>query len=80
MSRGYERMQSKQFEHTRAITYMMAATNRDSAKNFPTMQQFWPLPTDAIEEERKKDEAMEFYEQMKVKLQKAFPNQFKGRA
>jgi len=36
-----------EFEHTRALCYHIIAVNRDPKKPFPTMQKFWPLPTDA---------------------------------
>ena len=43
---SYHKRSIKAFEHTRAICYYVAASNRDPKKAFPTMQKFWPLPTD----------------------------------
>jgi hypothetical protein len=47
MNEGYQKKRSQDFEHTRAIVYMIAATNRDPKKSFPTIREFWPLPTDS---------------------------------
>lgn len=43
---AHNRKVSKDFEHTRAICYYVAASNRDPKKSFPSIQKFWPLPTD----------------------------------
>jgi hypothetical protein len=57
MARGYNRRRSQAFEHTRAICYHIAAVNRDPKKSFPTMQKYWPLPTD---EDSEPDEQTEY--------------------
>jgi hypothetical protein len=60
---------SKEFEHTRAICWYIAGSNRDPKKSFPSLQKFWPLPTDentmkVLDEQRRK-EIFEKYEQAK---------------
>lgn len=47
MVRAYNKDRSRQFEHTRAICYYIAAVNRDPKKSFPTIEKFWPLPSDS---------------------------------
>lgn len=44
--RGFAIKRSHAFEHTRAVVYNNAALNRDPKKAFPTIEKFWPLPTD----------------------------------
>lgn len=55
-SEAFHVKMSRQFEHTRAISYMIAAANRDPKKSFPSIQKWWPLPTDG-QTVRKLDEA-----------------------
>lgn len=44
--RAYNRMRANQFEHTRVIVYTLASANRDPKKPWPSIEEFWPLPTD----------------------------------
>jgi hypothetical protein len=70
MVEAYNTRISRQYEHTRAICYYIAAANRDPKKPFPqTMQKFWPLPTDGhtervIDADRKK-KILELYDKAK---------------
>lgn len=43
---GYFTRLSKEYEHTRAICYVIASVNRDPKKRMPPINKFWPLPTD----------------------------------
>lgn len=45
-SEGLRKTQIKQWEHTRAINYMLYKVNADPKKPLKTIQVFWPLPTD----------------------------------
>jgi hypothetical protein len=57
---AWVRRRSMEFEHTRAICYYMVAVNRDPKKALPTMEKFWPLPTDDKKhEDISKDRAAE---------------------
>lgn len=64
MVRGYDQRRSHEFEHTRAICYHIVAVNRDPKKAFPTMEKFWPLPSD---KEGAEDEDTE-YKRLKERL------------
>lgn len=71
-SEAHHTRTSKQFEHTRAISYMIAAANRDPKRSFPTIEKWWPLPTDGetmkrLDSERAK-RIMELYEQAKKQV------------
>lgn len=44
--RGHGIKRSHEFEHTRAIVYHFISVHRDPNKPFPSMEKFWPLPTD----------------------------------
>lgn len=65
---GYARRRSHEFEHTRAVCYHIVAVNRDPKKSFPTMQKYWPLPT---------DEDGELDEQSEYKRLKSLLNNYK---
>lgn len=43
---GYFKRRSREFEHTRAICWTIAAVNRDPKKKMPEVTKWWPLPTD----------------------------------
>lgn len=70
MVEAYNLRISRQYEHTRAVCFYIAAANRDPKKPFPaTMQKFWPLPTDGhtervLTEERRK-KILDLYEKAK---------------
>lgn len=69
---GYRARMVKQYEHTRAICYFIAASNRDPKKSFPTMQKFWPLPTDErtteVLDRSRAEKIRQLYEQAKQKI------------
>jgi hypothetical protein len=44
-------------QHTRAICYYIASSNRSPNSSFPTIQQFWPLPFDDEETGNEESEA-----------------------
>jgi len=45
-SEGLKKTQLRQWEHTRAINYMVYKANADPKKPIKPIQAFWPLPTD----------------------------------
>lgn len=55
--KGFATKRSHEFEHTRAIVYNNIAINRDPKKPFPTIDKFWPLPTDNNEASEIENEA-----------------------
>ena len=68
MVRGFNRKMSHEYEHTRALCYMYASVNRDPKKAWPSIQKFWPLPTDedsAIDEKAEEKRLMGIMEQFK---------------
>jgi hypothetical protein len=46
MRDGWLKQRAYDFEHTRMISYHIAAANRDPKKRFPEMTEWWPLLTD----------------------------------
>ena len=46
MVRGWNKQRSYDYEHTRAICYLIYAANRDQKKPLSGISQFWPLDTD----------------------------------
>lgn len=54
---AFYKKQSKDYGHTRAICYYIAAVNRDPKKSFPSIEKFWPLPHD---DENAPDEQEEY--------------------
>ena len=52
---GFFKQREYQFEHTRAICYFIAGTNRDPKKPFPTMEEFWKLGTDPKKSPNKRE-------------------------
>jgi len=46
MLMGWVTRQCKQWEQTRIIAYNILAVNRNPKKNFPTITEYMPLPTD----------------------------------
>lgn len=77
MSRGYDKKRSLEFEHTRVICYTLAAVNRSSEKAFPTMNEFWPLPTDEEAVKETKEELEEMHARLLAELKNRFPKKFK---
>lgn len=45
-SEGIRKTQLKQWEHTRAINYMVYRVNADPKKQAKRITSWWPLPTD----------------------------------
>lgn len=56
--RGYNQARAYQFEHTRAICYTVLSVNRDPKKPFPTMEKYWPLPTDDVVDEKAEEKRL----------------------
>lgn len=46
-AKGKEKAKVKEWEHTRAIAWMLYKTNADPKKAAKVMTAWWPLPTDA---------------------------------
>jgi hypothetical protein len=78
MVRGYDRVRTKQFEHTRVIVYTMAAANRDPNKPMPAMQEWWPLSTDEAEIQAREEDLNEMHARMLARLKKAHPKRFQA--
>ena len=80
MVRGYDRVRTKQFEHTRAIVYVIAAANREANKPMQSMQEFWPLSTDEGEIQSREEDLNELHAKALAMLKKKFPNRFQAQA
>lgn len=46
MLKGWEKRSSREWEHTRLVAWNILAVNRDPKKNFPSIAEYIPLPTD----------------------------------
>lgn len=66
---AFNKRTARQYEHTRVICYYIAAANRDPKKSFPSLQKFWPLPTDGktmeVIDKGRADRIKALYEQAK---------------
>lgn len=80
MSRGHARKRAQEFEHTRIVTYTIAAANRDPSKPFPTIEAYWPLPTDEGEVEKRVEDLNEVQAKAIERLRKLYPHKFKAQA
>ena len=76
MSRGYDRKRSLEFEHTRAICWILAKAH--SSEPVKPMQDFWPLPTDEDSIEQEQEDLNALQARLMLQYKQLFPNKFKA--
>lgn len=62
--RGHNIKRAHDFEHTRALVYSNYAINRDPKKAFPSIEKFWPLPTDGDTAAEEQSEGDRLYQKL----------------